>query len=142
ASLVTFLTKARSGVCVQYAWAMTVLARLVGVPARIAAGYTAGSKISPNHYQVSTKDDHAWPELYFQGYGWVRFEPTPAGQGTSNSPNYMSGVQGSGPSGTGTSPVNPNTLPSAGTTPGASVGGFHNRPLDASGPAAKPHAKT
>jgi transglutaminase-like putative cysteine protease len=144
ADLVTFLTKTRSGVCVQFAWSMTVLARLLGLPARMAAGYTAGEQVKgqQGHYVVTTQDDHAWPELYFQGYGWIRFEPTPAGQGTSSSPDYMKGVLGSGRSGTGGPPVLPNTVPSAAPTPGAAAGGFHNRPLDASGPAARPHAKS
>jgi hypothetical protein len=39
---------------------------------------------------VTTGDDHAWTEVYFPGWGWIRFEPTPAGQGTASDPNYMS----------------------------------------------------
>jgi hypothetical protein len=90
AGLLTFLTTPR-GSCVQFAWAMTVLARLLGIPARVAAGFTAGTPTSRDHYEVTSKDDHAWTEVYFQGYGWLRFEPTPAGQGTANTPNYMTG---------------------------------------------------
>jgi transglutaminase-like putative cysteine protease len=141
ADLVTFLTKTRSGVCVQYAWAMTVLARLLGVPARMATGYTAGTLKSKNHYVVTTKDDHAWPEVYFQGYGWIRFEPTPPGQGTSTTPNYMSGATGGAYRGVGGPPIVPITGPSAGAAPGGPAGGFHNRPLGGTGPAAKPPAK-
>jgi transglutaminase-like putative cysteine protease len=142
ADLVTFLTKTRSGVCVQFAWAMTVMARLLGIPARMATGFTAGSLKSKDHYVVTTKDDHAWPQVYFQGYGWIRFEPTPAGQGTSTTPNYMSGATGTGHSGIGAPPVNPVTEPSPGTTPGGPNGGFHNRPIGGAGPAAKPGART
>jgi transglutaminase-like putative cysteine protease len=142
AGLVTFLTKTRSGVCVQYAWAMTVLARLLGIPARMAAGYTAGTPTSKDHYVVTTKDDHAWPEVYFQEYGWVRFEPTPAGQGTSTTPNYMTGAAGASPAGNGGPPVYPVSVPTASPSSPGFAGGFHNRPIDTGGPAAKPHVKS
>jgi transglutaminase-like putative cysteine protease len=114
AGLVTFLTKARNGVCVQFAWAMTVLARLLGIPARVVSGFTAGTPTTRDHYVVTTKDGHAWTEVYFQGYGWIRFEPTPSGQGTANTPNYMAAPR----TGTGHL-VNPVVLPSsgAGTNP-------------------------
>ncbi|MGV8965442.1 MAG: transglutaminaseTgpA domain-containing protein [Cellulomonas sp.] len=66
------------GYCVQFSTAMTVLARTLGIPARLAIGLLPGS-LGPNGEQVVTgRDTHAWPELYFPGAGWVRFEPTPA----------------------------------------------------------------
>ena len=95
ASLLTFLTRTKSGFCVQYAYAMTVLARLLGIPARFVVGYTAGTRLKNGSYQVRTTDAHAWTEVYFPTFGWIRFEPTPAGQGTADPPNYMT-------SGTGT----------------------------------------
>ena len=104
--LLAFLTESRVGYCVQYAYAMTVLTRLLGIPARLVVGYTAGTLASSrlNIYEVKTTDAHAWTEVYFQGYGWIRFEPTPGGQGTASSPNYMGGASGLG-SGSGTSPI-------------------------------------
>jgi TgpA N-terminal domain/Transglutaminase-like superfamily len=96
AGLFTFLSQTRSGVCVQYAYAMTVLARLLGIPARMVEGYTAGTPVGGNKYVVKTSDAHAWTEVYFSGYGWIRFEPTPAGQGTAARPNYMGTTQGLG----------------------------------------------
>jgi transglutaminase-like putative cysteine protease len=75
--LVNFLQN-RQGYCEQYAAAMAVLARAVGIPARVAVGFTPGVAQDDDSRVVGTHDSHAWPELYFQGTGWVRFEPTPA----------------------------------------------------------------
>ena len=103
-SLVNFLTKGKSGYCVHYAYAMTVLTRLLGIPARFVVGYTAGTRQKDGSYVVSTTDSHAWTEVYFPSMGWIRFEPTPAGQGTANTPDYMTGGAGNGQAG-GSAPV-------------------------------------
>ena len=93
-ALIHFLTKSRKGYCQQFAFAMAVIARLVGIPARVVVGFTQGSYIGNNNYQVKTSDAHAWPQLYFPGAGWLRFEPTPpnslgqAGQATASPPPY------------------------------------------------------
>ncbi len=95
--LVAFLTNDKRGYCQQFAWAFAVLARLLGIPSRIVVGYTAGTSTSGTTWQVTTADAHAWPELYFPGEGWLRFEPTPqgpAGQGTAVAPPYASGSAG------------------------------------------------
>ncbi len=76
-ALINFLTKDRRGYCQQFAFAMAVLARLLDIPSRVAVGYTEGSPIGHDRWDVRTSDAHAWPELYFQGAGWLRFEPTP-----------------------------------------------------------------
>ncbi|WP_309133027.1 transglutaminaseTgpA domain-containing protein [Brevibacterium sp.] len=68
----------KKGYCVQFSSAMTIMARTMGIPARIGVGFAGGDK-SGDEYEVSMKDSHAWPELYFEGAGWVRFEPTPGG---------------------------------------------------------------
>ncbi|GAA2407663.1 DUF3488 and transglutaminase-like domain-containing protein [Actinomadura vinacea] len=89
--LVDFLQRSKRGYCEQYAAAMALLARILGIPARVAMGYTAGTKTAPGQWVVRSRDAHAWPELYFPGTGWVRFEPTPvgaAGQGTASTPAY------------------------------------------------------
>ena len=104
ASLLNFLTKTKSGFCVQYAYAMTVLTRLLGFPARFVVGYTGGTRLKNGSYEVRNTDAHAWTEVYFPGFGWIRFEPTPAGQGTATPPNYMTGGTGSGQF-AGTSPI-------------------------------------
>jgi len=101
--LLPFLTRDRRGFCVQFAQAFAILARTLGIPARIAIGYTGGTpEPGGKTWKVTTADAHAWPELYFTGEGWLRFEPTPSGsdgQGTAVPPVYAGG-----PTGT-TSPV-------------------------------------
>jgi transglutaminase-like putative cysteine protease len=72
-----FLFDLQKGYCDYYASAMVVLARAAGVPARLAVGYATGIyDVSEGRYVVSEADAHAWPEIYFPSYGWVRFEPT------------------------------------------------------------------
>ncbi len=86
-----FLTVSKRGYCQQFAFAMAVLARLLGIPSRVAVGFTSGSPTGISTWSVRTSDAHAWPELYFQGAGWLRFEPTPSGsggQGTAIPPAY------------------------------------------------------
>src|SRR6185503_16701843 len=134
-SLVNFLTKGKSGYCVHYAYAMTVLTRLLGIPARFVVGYTAGTRQKDGSYVVSTTDSHAWTEVYFPSMGWIRFEPTPAGQGTANTPDYMTGGAGNGQAGGAPPPVAATENPSALKTP-PPVGGLGvktNRPDDTAG---------
>lgn len=83
-----FLFKTRSGFCQQYSAAMAVLARLVDIPSRVAVGFTRGVRQQDGSYLVTTHDAHAWPELYFDGFGWVAFEPTPRGDGQAIAPSY------------------------------------------------------
>ncbi|AXJ10385.1 DUF3488 and transglutaminase-like domain-containing protein [Arthrobacter sp. PM3] len=85
--LADFLTQ-KSGYCIHFASAMAVMARLEGIPSRIAVGYApgrpTGATVSVSgqgplpEFEVDARDAHAWPELYFQGIGWVPFEPTPS----------------------------------------------------------------
>ncbi|SLM97792.1 transglutaminase family protein [Brevibacterium yomogidense] len=69
----------RRGYCVQFSGAMTAMARSLGIPARIGVGFTAGTPTGDGEFEVRLNQAHAWPELYFEGAGWVRFEPTPGG---------------------------------------------------------------
>jgi transglutaminase-like putative cysteine protease len=95
ATLLTFLQRTRAGVCVQSAWAMTVLTRLLGYPARLAGGFTGGTHVSGSTYTVTTDDAHVWAEVYFTGYGWVKFEATPGGgDGSARASTYQSGTTG------------------------------------------------
>ena len=75
-AIADFLTR-RSGYCVHFASAMAVMARSLGIPARVAVGFLPGSQDGDGSWTVTVRDAHAWPELYFSGVGWVRFEPTP-----------------------------------------------------------------
>lgn len=70
----------RTGYCVQYATSMTVMARALGIPARLAVGFLPGTLDAEGQYVVTGRLSHAWPELLFPEIGWVRFEPTPAVQ--------------------------------------------------------------
>jgi transglutaminase-like putative cysteine protease len=77
--LAAFLSKDRRGYCQQFSGAMALMLRMVGVPARVAAGFSPGSH-NPysGEYRVRDLDAHSWVEAYFPGIGWVTFDPTPA----------------------------------------------------------------
>ncbi len=78
----------RVGYCEQFAAAMAVMSRSLKIPARVAVGFLRPDPgAEPNVWVYSAHDLHAWPELYFQGVGWVRFEPTPAAR-TGGAPAY------------------------------------------------------
>ncbi|MFD7920404.1 DUF3488 and DUF4129 domain-containing transglutaminase family protein [Streptomyces sp. NPDC059740] len=68
----------KRGFCVHFAFSMATMARSLGIPARVAVGFTPGTPQSDGSMSVGVNDAHAWPELYFQGAGWMRFEPTPS----------------------------------------------------------------
>jgi transglutaminase-like putative cysteine protease len=80
--LEAFLSQ-RSGFCQQFSSAFALLARTLGLPSRIAVGFTPGDAAAttpgdePHSYVVRGRHAHAWPEVYFDGVGWVPFEPTP-----------------------------------------------------------------
>lgn len=90
----------RRGYCVQFATAMIMMARAQGIPARMAIGFLPGLASGDSHYTVRASDAHAWPELYFQGYGWLRFEPTP-GSRSGTPPPYAVLGPGGGATGAG-----------------------------------------
>ncbi|MDH6216402.1 transglutaminase TgpA family protein [Streptomyces pseudovenezuelae] len=77
--------KDKQGFCVHFSFAMAAMARSLGIPARVAVGFAPGSPQADGSVTVGLKDAHAWPELYFEGVGWTRFEPTP-NRGTT--PSY------------------------------------------------------
>lgn len=83
--LANFL-ETRRGYCTQFATTMVMAARKLAIPARIAIGFLPGTENS-DRYEVRAADAHAWPELYFPGLGWTRFEPTP-GQRSGEPPPY------------------------------------------------------
>ncbi|BCL31242.1 DUF3488 and DUF4129 domain-containing transglutaminase family protein [Streptomyces aurantiacus] len=68
----------KEGFCVHFSFAMASMARTLGIPARVAVGFTPGSPQADGTSTVGLRDAHAWPELYFEGVGWTRFEPTPS----------------------------------------------------------------
>ena len=78
--LVSFATRTKAGYCQHYAGAMAVMLRLLGVPARVAVGFTSGT-YEDGRWVVTDHEAHAWVEVWFAGQGWIPFDPTP-GRGT------------------------------------------------------------
>lgn len=74
-----FLFTRRQGHCEYFASAMTIMLRTVGVPARNVNGFLGGEWNEYDEYlAVRARDAHSWVEVYFEGAGWVTFDPTPA----------------------------------------------------------------
>jgi len=92
-TLETFLTpgteEGRRGYCEQFASAMAVMARAINIPSRVAMGFLQPDHVQGDTWLYSAHDLHTWPELYFPGSGWVRFEPTPAAR-VPDVPTYTS----------------------------------------------------
>lgn len=114
----------RAGYCEQFAGTYAAMARAVGLPARVAVGYTTGEAdpAVPGLYHVKGQNAHAWPEVYFAGQGWVLFEPTP-GRGAPNAEQYTnvpeqqaSGGVGVGSTATTLTPTTAAASPAPGAT--------------------------
>lgn len=75
----------KQGFCVHFSFAMASMARSLGIPARVAVGFAPGTPQADGTISVGLRDAHAWPELYFEGVGWTRFEPTPT---RGSTPSY------------------------------------------------------
>ncbi len=89
--LLAFLSpQGRVGYCEQFAAAMAVMGRTLGIPSRVAVGFLRPDKVGDDQYVYSAHDLHAWPEMYFDDAGWVRFEPTPDDRARST-PGYTTG---------------------------------------------------
>jgi len=113
----TFL-EVKRGYCVHFASAMAVMARSLGMPARIAVGYLPGTAAEDagdetNRYDIDSHDLHSWPELYFIGVGWVPFEPTP---GRGSVPDYARPADAD-------TPVDAPATPAPTTAPRGDAGG-------------------
>lgn len=111
----------RRGYCEQFAGSYAAMARAVGLPSRVAVGFTPGVE-DPNQlgsYTVRGEQAHAWPEVYLTGVGWVAFEPTP-GRGAPGAEAYTGVAESQSVDGQNVSPVAdapvPTTTPSAPTT--------------------------
>ena len=74
--LVGFVVGTKSGYCQHFAGAMAVMLRLLGIPSRVAAGFLPG-RYHADFWQVTDRDAHTWVEVWFRGYGWLPFDPTP-----------------------------------------------------------------
>lgn len=99
-----FLLNTKEGYCTYFASAMTVLARIVGLPARYVEGYAYHPQENGNAI-LTGKDAHAWSEIYFSGFGWVTFDATPSTSSHNGDPS------GPDPTPTPTPPPGPETTP-------------------------------
>ncbi len=82
-----FLFATRRGYCEQFAGAFAAMARAVGLPARVAVGFTPGELGTDGRFAVRGLNAHAWPEVFLANFGWVAFEPTP-GRGMPRAEDY------------------------------------------------------
>ncbi len=74
--LAHFVTEGKSGYCQHFAGAMALMLRFLGIPARVAGGFTSGKR-DGDSWVVTDHNAHAWVEAWFPGYGWLAFDPTP-----------------------------------------------------------------
>lgn len=113
----------KRGYCEQFAAAFAAMARSLGIPTRVAVGYTQGEQQPDGSFKVYGKHAHAWPEVWFDGYGWVLFEPTPGrGAPGHESTTGVPAAQDTEPLPTGGEPV-PATAgpPTSGQLPTVSI---------------------
>lgn len=116
-ALTDFLFRGKRGYCEQFASAMAVLLRSVGIPSRVAVGFTPGER-EGNQRVITTEDAHAWVEAFFPGQGWVTFDPTPLSDDRAPTPSYLESANRRPPGGdeSATSGTEPETIPSEGAT--------------------------
>jgi len=100
----------RIGYCEQFASAMAIMGRSIGIPSRVAVGFLRPERAEGDTYVYSAHDLHAWPEMYFEGTGWVLLEPTPAVR-ADGVPGYTSQQVPSGRPNDSTSSTAPNQNP-------------------------------
>jgi transglutaminase-like putative cysteine protease len=133
----TFLFDTRRGYCQQFAGTYAAMARAIGLPARVAVGFVPGA-LRGNLFHVRGKDAHAWPEVYFAGYGWVPFEPTPtrAAPGTESYTHTESYRVDTGDEPATATSAPPTTV--APGEPGASNRNLRNLEAEGTGSAAGP----
>src|SRR5919112_874508 len=90
-----FLFEQKRGYCEQFSSSLAVMARSLGIPARVATGYAPG-EYNPftGLYEIRASDAHAWVEVYFPGYGWSTFDPTPSFDSTPWQYKAVGNLQG------------------------------------------------
>jgi transglutaminase-like putative cysteine protease len=122
--LVSFLTRTKAGYCQHFAGAMAAMLRMLGIPSRVAVGFTSGTP-EDGTWVVTDHNAHAWVEVWFEGQGWIPFDPTP-GRGTLGGEySFASGSQEAvarlrrGELGSSTTPTTPPRIPDAADLAGA-----------------------
>jgi transglutaminase-like putative cysteine protease len=87
--LVDCFLRTKAGYCEYFATAMTMMLRTQDIPARVAMGYLPGRKLRDGTWEIDRGAAHAWVEVYFPGYGWIRFDPTPGNQVNQQRPTRL-----------------------------------------------------
>lgn len=129
-ALENFLVGKR-GFCEQYSSAMAAMVRTLGIPARVAVGFTPGTRRATDGvYEVTTNEAHAWPEVWFSGAGWVRFEPTPRDEQVTTPGYTVPPVEVEDPA---VSAPDPATAPDAGASAAPAGPGAIDRADDLAG---------
>lgn len=133
-----FLDK-KSGYCIHFASSMALMARVLDIPSRIVTGYSPGTATGETvtssngtklqEFTVTSRNAHAWPELYFSGVGWVAFEPTP-GRGVPPvyAPSQVGPSQPQGEDPRITIPTTKRSEQSAAASSSAQAGAVENGP--------------
>jgi transglutaminase-like putative cysteine protease len=96
--LASFVTDDRVGYCEQFAAAMAAMGRALDIPSRVVVGFLDGTAQPDGRILYTSDDRHAWPEMYFSGVGWVRFEPTPGQRAGATPPWTRQDVNTADPS--------------------------------------------
>ncbi len=107
-AMINFLS-IRTGYCEQFSGTFAAMARVIGLPTRVMVGFTQGNLGADGLYHVAGRHAHAWDEVWFDGYGWVLFDPTP-GRGAPGAEGY-----------TGVAPNQDNSNGTPGGTPQANT---------------------
>jgi transglutaminase-like putative cysteine protease len=106
--LVDCFLRIKQGYCEYFATTMAMMLRTQGVPTRLAMGYLPGHRLTDGSYEVDRSAAHAWVEVYFPGYGWIRFDPTPGNRENLQQPTRLAA-----------GPAVPTPGPGAQVSPGA-----------------------
>ncbi|WNI15132.1 transglutaminase TgpA family protein [Actinacidiphila sp. ITFR-21] len=130
----------KEGFCVHFAFTMAAMARTLHIPARVAIGFAPGTANSAGTMSVGLKEAHAWPELYFEGIGWTRFEPTPY---RGSAPDYTQDTPAAtGGGATDVAPHGDTATPEPGTSAAASCAPENRAPTGACAGVAAPGGGT
>lgn len=141
-----FLLEEKRGYCTSFASALTVLARIAGLPARYVEGYAAQPD-SDGVARVTQQNGHAWTEIYFPGFGWLPFDPTPgsgsapdagSGSGDSDTPSPDEDPSGASPEASPSPTPSPTPAPTPEPTPSPSPTPEHDDPSVTSTPEITP----
>ncbi len=128
----SFLFDMESGYCTYYATTMVAMLRSQGIPARFVTGYTPGQDVD-GEYVVRGLNAHAWVEVYFPGYGWQQFDPTPSGPRTAVERDSLDQARSNGTGGVDVPGSTPTPTPTATPTPDTTAAPSGNDTNDSQG---------